>query len=145
MPSSFRYERAFCRNLGWITEWEQQLLRDRRVAIAGLGGVGGRHLLTLARLGIGAFHLADPDHFELANFNRQAGATLTRLGGEKLTTMTAMARDINPELRIVGFPEGVADHNVDSFLDGVDLFVDGLDFFLLDIRARVFRRCAELG
>jgi tRNA A37 threonylcarbamoyladenosine dehydratase len=60
------YATAFSRNLGWTTEWEQQALRARRVAIAGLGGVGGAHLLALARLGIGGFHIADLDRFDLA-------------------------------------------------------------------------------
>jgi tRNA A37 threonylcarbamoyladenosine dehydratase len=58
----FSYAQAFDRNIGWVTEPEQQLLRAKRIAIAGLGGVGGAHLLTLARLGIGGFHLADFDH-----------------------------------------------------------------------------------
>ena len=59
----FDYEEAFSRNLGWVTPAEQQTLRSKRIAIAGLGGVGGAHLLTLARLGIGRFHLADFDRF----------------------------------------------------------------------------------
>lgn len=46
----FEYDRAFSRNLGWLTEDEQRTLRDKRVAIAGLGGVGGVHLLTLSTL-----------------------------------------------------------------------------------------------
>ncbi|MFA9460946.1 ThiF family adenylyltransferase [Thiohalorhabdus sp. Cl-TMA] len=145
MRAGFRYEQAFCRNLGWVTEWEQQLLRDRTVAIAGLGGVGGSHLVTLTRLGVGGFHLADPDHFELANFNRQAGATMSRLGRDKLGVMTEVARDINPEVRIEGFPEGLTEDNLADFLAGVDLFIDGLDFFVLEIRARAFQRCAALG
>ena len=53
--AAFSYDEAFSRNIGWITEWEQQSLRRKRVAIAGMGGVGGVHLLTLTRLGIGAF------------------------------------------------------------------------------------------
>ena len=57
--SRFRYEDAFSRNLGWVTAGEQQILRGKRAAIAGLGGVGGSHLLTLTRLGIGAFNIAD--------------------------------------------------------------------------------------
>ena len=60
----FDYEEALSRNLGWVTEAEQALLRGKRVAIAGMGGVGGSHLLTLTRLGIGAFNLADFDRFE---------------------------------------------------------------------------------
>ena len=49
----FDYHAAFSRNLGWVTETEQDILRSKRVAIAGLGGVGGSHLLTLTRLGVG--------------------------------------------------------------------------------------------
>src|SRR4051812_19668227 len=62
-PSAFDYDEAFSRNLGWVTEAEQQRLRRARVCIAGLGGVGGIYLLTLARLGIGAFSVADFDRF----------------------------------------------------------------------------------
>jgi molybdopterin/thiamine biosynthesis adenylyltransferase/nitroreductase len=144
-PSSFCYGEAFDRNLGWLTEWEQQALRCKRVAIAGMGGVGGIHLLTLARLGIGGFAIADFDTFDLANFNRQAGAAVSTLGRPKLDVMATMARDINPELRLRRFPEGVTIGVIDDFLDGADLFVDGFDFFALDIRSRVFARCAELG
>ena len=50
MQGDFDYDTAFSRNLGWVTEAEQGLLRGKRVAIAGMGGVGGVHLLTLARL-----------------------------------------------------------------------------------------------
>ncbi|BBB59506.1 hypothetical protein UNDKW_1233 [Undibacterium sp. KW1] len=71
---SFDYDQAFSRNLGWFTEAEQAQLRGKKAAIAGMGGVGGAHLLTLARLGIGAFHIADFDQFDLPNMNRQAGA-----------------------------------------------------------------------
>ena len=71
-PEDFSYDEAFSRNLGWVTEAEQARLRRTRVCIAGLGGVGGVYLLTLARLGIGAFSIADFDSFALANFNRQA-------------------------------------------------------------------------
>ena len=80
MTTSFDYHLAFSRNLGWVTEAEQAALRSRRIAIAGLGGVGGSHLLTLTRLGIGKFTIADLDVFELANFNRQAGASLRHVG-----------------------------------------------------------------
>ena len=65
------YDEAFKANRGLISEEEQEKLRNCRVAIAGMGGVGGIHLVTLARLGIGKFTIADPDVFEVANFNRQ--------------------------------------------------------------------------
>ncbi|MGB8274979.1 MAG: ThiF family adenylyltransferase, partial [Alphaproteobacteria bacterium] len=143
--TSFRYDEAFSRNIGWVTEWEQKALKRKCVAIAGMGGVGGAHLLTLARLGIGKFRISDLDRFETANFNRQVGATAATIGQPKVDVLAAMARDINPDLEIAVFPEGVNDGNIDAFLEGADLFVDGFDFFVLDIRSKVFARCAELG
>lgn len=141
----FEYREAFSRNLGWVTESEQQSLRSKRVAIAGMGGVGGSHLLTLTRLGIGAFNLSDFDTFDVANFNRQAGAMVSTLGKPKVDTMRAMALDINPELDIRMFPGGVDDSNLDRFLDGVDLYVDSLDFFAFDARKKMFAACAAKG
>lgn len=143
--AGFDYDEAFDRNIGWVTEGEQSSLRQKRIAIAGMGGVGGVHLLTLARMGIGAFNIADLDSFELANFNRQAGAAVSTIGRSKVEVMAEMARDINPALDLQTFGEGVNAANIDDFLKNVDLFVDGFDFFVPDIRAKVFRRCAELG
>lgn len=121
------------------------MLRDRRIAIAGMGGVGGSHLLTLCRLGIGKFHLADFDTFDVVNFNRQAGAMVSTLGQHKLEVMIRQGRDINPELDITGFPQGVTEDNLEAFLDGVDLYVDGLDFFAFQARQQVFAACAKKG
>ena len=142
---SFSYEEAFSRNIGWLTRQEQGLLRQKRVAIAGLGGVGGVHLLTLCRLGIGKFHLADFDTFDLANFNRQAGATVGTLGQAKLEVMIQQAKDINPELELTGFADGITSSNLEEFLDGVDLYIDGLDFFAFEARQQVFAACAARG
>lgn len=143
--SVFDYHEAFSRNLGWVAEQEQDRLRSSRVAIAGMGGVGGFHLLTLSRLGVGAFNVADFDTFDLVNFNRQAGAGVSTLGKHKLDVMSAMARDINPELDLRQFPSGLDESVLDDFLTDVDLYVDGLDFFALDIRQAVFAACAKRG
>lgn len=144
-PPQFGYEDAFSRNIGWLTEAEQQVLRGKKIAIAGMGGVGGIHLLTLTRLGIGGFHIADLDTFEVANFNRQVGATMSTLGRAKVDVLAEMAKEINPELHIATFRNGIDEKNLDAFLDGIDLYVDGLDFFVLNVRAKIFARCAELA
>jgi tRNA A37 threonylcarbamoyladenosine dehydratase len=141
----FDYAEAFSRNIGWVTEQEQQQLRNARIAIAGMGGVGGSHLLTLARLGIGNFTIADLDRFELANFNRQAGANISTVGEEKIDVLERMAMQINPTMNIRRFDSGVSIDGVDDFLADADLYIDGLDFFVLDVRRKVFARCAELG
>ncbi len=141
----FDYQQAFSRNIGWVTEVEQEILRTKRIAIAGLGGVGGSHLLTLTRLGIGNFNIADFDRFEIQNFNRQAGASISHLNRPKVDVLAEMAVDVNPELDVVTFPDGVTDENLDQFLDGVDLYVDSLDFFALEIRNKVFAACDAKG
>ena len=123
------YNLALSRNIGWVTAASQAELRSKRVAIAGLGGVGGARFLTLERLGIGAFGLAEFGEFDLVNLNRQAGAMISTLGPPRLDALIAMALDINLELDIRPLPDGVTAANVDEFLRGADLYVDGLDFF----------------
>lgn len=145
MNSAFRYEEAFSRNLGWFTEAEQARLRHSTVAIAGLGGVGGIHLLTLARLGVGRFRIADFDAFDIANFNRQVGATMQSIGRPKIEVLAEDARAINPELEIELFPAGVSPDDPDAFLRGADVYVDGLDFFAFSARRSTFAACHRMG
>jgi len=80
MNSTFDYNLAFSRNIGWVKEQEQLLLQRQKIAIAGLGGVGGGYLIALSRLGVGKFNTSDLDVFELANFNRLAGAPISHIG-----------------------------------------------------------------
>ena len=142
---SFDYHTAFSRNIGWLTPDEQDILRSKRVAIAGLGGVGGSHLLTLTRLGIAAFTIADFDTFDQVNFNRQAGASLSTIGHRKTGVLKSRALDINPELDLKVLDTGVNEDNIDELLTNIDLYVDGLDFFAMSVRRMVFAACYERG
>jgi len=143
--TAFSYEEAFSRNIGWFTESEQARLGKARVAIGGLGGVGGSHAITMARLGIGNFTISDLDTFDWPNMNRQAGAYVSTIGRPKLDTLAETLADINPGVGLRLLPNGVNDENLDEFLEGVDLYMDSLDIFALDIRRKVFARCRELG
>lgn len=144
-PVWFDYDLAFSRNIGWFSELEQQRLREKRVAIAGMGGVGGIHMLTLARLGVGRFHVSDMDRFELGNFNRQMAAYKHTLGQPKVDSVVALAKEINPELDVKVFGQGVDENNLEEFLEGVDVYIDGLDFFVLDIRRKLFALARKKG
>ncbi len=138
------YEDAISRNIGWVTEEEQQTLRSKCVAIAGLGGVGGAHLITLVRLGVSRFRISDFDDFEVHNFNRQEGANMRTIGRAKLQVMEERAKEINPEVVIQVFEKGIDASNVNAFFKGVDLYVDSLDFFALEARKLAFRVCERL-
>lgn len=136
---------AFARNVGLLDANDLVKLKDATVAVPGLGGVGGAHVISLVRLGIGRFHLADMDVFNPVNVNRQYGAQVPDFGEKKLDAMSKNALNINPYLHIESYPDGVTEENVDAFLDGVDIVVDGLDFFVFDVRRMVFKKALEQG
>lgn len=138
---NFDYNESVSRNIGWVSEMEQQVLRAKKIAIAGMGGVGGINFLTSVRLGIGNFHITDFDKFELVNFNRQVGATVSSINKMKADVLIAMAKDINPSLNIQNYPNGVSSGNVSQFLDGVDLFFDCIDLFCVEARRLVYAEC----
>ena len=72
-------------------------LAGSRVAVFGLGGVGGYALEALARSGIGALDLVDHDAVSLSNFNRQILATCRTLGSFKADAAKERVHDINPD------------------------------------------------
>lgn len=141
----WNYDEAFSRNIGLLTCEEQDRLRRSRVAIAGMGGVGGVHLITLARTGIGNFTIADPDCFELANMNRQYGARVDTVGRPKAEVMAEEVRRINPEADVRVFNEPIGAENIEKFLEGVDVVVDGLDYFSIRARRLLFREARRHG
>ena len=137
----FDYDSAFSRNIGWLTTAEQSFLASKKVAIAGMGGVGGEYLVTLSRLGLQRFSIADFDTFEVHNFNRQAGAFMSTLDQAKAEVMRDVALDINPNAEITCFNEAIDENNIDAFLEDVDVYVDSLDFFVPYARYLVYRHC----
>lgn len=135
----------FSRNIGLISETTQAKLFQTRVAVAGTGGVGGIHLLTLARMGIGKFTIADMDIYERANISRQFGAKHSTIGERKTNVLASLLKDINPSVDVRVFSEGVNRENIDDFLQDADFFVDGIDFFEIDIRRALFSSARRMG
>lgn len=143
--TTFDYDLAFSRNHGITSDNQQNQLKNATVAIAGMGGVGGDYLITLARCGIGNFKISDFDEFEVANFNRQYGAMISTVGQPKMDVMENFALDINPEMRIETFDNGINESNVNDFLDKVDVFVDAVEFFEIDAHRLLINACMEKG
>lgn len=141
---SFQAE-AFSRNIGLLTLAEQEKLRLSKIAIPGMGGVGGVHLTTLLRTGVSQFHISDLDEFELANMNRQYGSKIKNLDQPKVDSMAEEAVEINPFANITTFSGGISEDNIDDFLDGVDIVVDGMDAFNIYIRRLIFNKAHEKG
>ena len=137
---SFNYKEAFQRNLGLVDEQEQEIIKNTTIAIPGMGGVGGSHLIALVRQGFENFHIADMDEYEVKNINRQYGATTKTINKSKVLTMKERALEINPNCKIKVFEKGINKENIDLFLEDVDISIDGLDFFEVDIRRLFYNK-----
>ena len=139
------YLKRFTRNIGLLTEKEQLKLKDSTVAIAGVGGVGGFPAERLARLGVGCIKIADPEVFTESDLNRQFGSSTKTLGKKKVDVISEILKDINPEIKVDVYPEGVNKGNIDNFLDGVDLVIDAIEFFTFEARLVLYPKAREKG
>lgn len=142
---TFTTAQAFSRNRGLISDQEQQLLLTQLVVIPGCGGIGSTVAETLARLGIGRFRLCDPDTYDVANFNRQLGATMATVGQNKAEAVAERILQINPEAQIDIVNRPINRENVAQFVAGASLVLDGLDFFALTARRALFSAARDAG
>ena len=104
-------------------------LASAKVAIFGLGGVGGYVLEGLARAGVGRFLLADCDVFSESNLNRQILATRDAVGRKKTEVARERVQAINPAATVETFDEFLDAENVPELLarGGISFAVDAVD------------------
>jgi hypothetical protein len=100
---NFDYETFTTRNFGFVSHEEQARLHAGGVFVAGVGGMGGACLASLARAGVGRLAFADIDVFEVSNLNRQVFATLATVGHEKAAASAEAVKQINPQLELEVF------------------------------------------
>ncbi len=120
--------RRFERNLGFLTYEEQERISNATVSIAGAGGDGGMLAIGLARIGVGEIRLADPDQFEIENVNRQAACNEETIGSNKAEAVGSVIREINPNIKLQIYDEGINQDNVDEFVRGSNLVIDETEF-----------------
>lgn len=119
-------------------------LSDTRVAVFGIGGVGGYTVEALVRAGVGALELFDNDTVSESNLNRQIIALHSTVGQYKTDVAVARALDINPDVRIGAhhmffLPENA--HEVD--FGAYDYVVDAVD--TVAAKMELIRRCKAAG
>ena len=122
----FDYEEFTTRNIGFVSEAEQEALRSACVFVCGTGGMGGACVLALARMGVGRLVVADIDTFELSNLNRQAFAFLHSIGKHKAEATRDQCLEINPEMEIEVLGENWPDH-VQRAVETSCVVVNGTD------------------
>ena len=103
-------------------------LRRSRVAVFGIGGVGGYAVEALARGGIGALDLIDSDRVSLTNLNRQLHATHSTIGRYKVDVAAERIRDINPDCKVMTHRTFFLPETKDEFdFTQYDYVVDAID------------------
>ena len=121
-------EEQFIRTQMLLGSEAMNRLRNSRVAIFGIGGVGGYAAEALARSGIGAFDLIDMDMVSISNINRQIIAAMSTVGRYKTEVMRDRILDINPQADVVVhncfyLPENEQEFNFNQY----DYIVDAVD------------------
>ncbi|MBQ6197245.1 MAG: tRNA threonylcarbamoyladenosine dehydratase [Lachnospiraceae bacterium] len=118
----------FARTQLLLGQEAMERLYQKRVAVFGIGGVGGYVCEALVRSGIGAFDLIDSDTVSLTNLNRQIIATRKTLGQYKVDVMRDRMLEINPEVRVRVHKCFFLPENADEFPFGeYDYVVDAVD------------------
>lgn len=103
-------------------------LKNSRVAVFGIGGVGGYVCEALVRSGVGHFDLIDSDTVCMSNLNRQIIATRSTLGEYKVDVMKKRMSDINPDVDVRVHKSFFLPENSDSFpFEEYDYVVDAVD------------------
>lgn len=130
----------FRQNCDVYSKEQMQRLLQARVAIAGLGGLGGRVTELLARLGVCHFTLCDCDEFSESNLNRQAFCTEKSIGWRKTTTLELAVSDIAEYARVRRLSLVLDERTIPDFLENADIVFDCLDD--IQTKALLERACA---
>lgn len=126
MPTDM--EAQFSRTGLLLGEEAMQRLRSARVAIFGIGGVGGYTAEALVRSGIGHIALIDSDTVSVTNINRQLFATHSTVGKRKVDVAMQRLLDINPQLDVTVYPLFYTPETADRFdFTQYDYIVDAID------------------
>lgn len=121
-------ENQYTRTIAVLGEDAIERLKNCRVAVFGVGGVGSYTVEALARAGVGAIDLIDNDTFNVTNINRQLYATHKTVGQYKVDVAAARIHDINPECKVTAHKMFYLPENSEALdLSQYDYIVDAID------------------
>jgi molybdopterin/thiamine biosynthesis adenylyltransferase len=105
----------------------QERLKEAKIVIAGVGGLGSAVALYLVAAGVGTVRLIDPDTIELSNLNRQVLHWTDDLGRRKVLSAAEKLKRLNPRADIEAIDQPLTEENIPALISGFDLVVDALD------------------
>lgn len=136
-------QERYIRNIPALSAQECALLREKKVLVAGCGGLGGHIIELLARLGVGGIIAADGDVFEESNLNRQLLSEMPLLGTSKAEAAKARAARVNPDVQLQAVHAFITEENAAGLISGCDAVLDALDN--IPARKALASACADAG
>ena len=125
--SEDRYSRF--RVLDGIGETGLLRIREAKIAVVGIGGLGSVSARQLASLGVGTLRIVDRDIVELSNLQRQLLYTAEDVGKPKVEVAMSRLHQINADVMVEPWALSVTELTADRVVEGMDIVVDGLDSF----------------
>lgn len=137
-------DNAFLRTQSLIGESALEKLNSSKVAVFGLGGVGGYCAEALARSGVGEIALIDGDKIDVTNLNRQIIATRQNVGVLKTVAAKQRILSINPNCKVEEYPLFFLPENADTIdFKKYDYVIDAVD--TVTAKLEIISRCKQYG
>lgn len=133
----------YSRNIGSISQCEQDKLFQSNVTVVGCGGIGGHAIEMLSRVGVGNIRVVDYDVFDVSNLNRQLLSTMDSIGRFKVQEAKARVKAIDNRIQVAVINDVLDKDNAVSIINGSDVVVDALDN--INTRFIVQEACESLG
>lgn len=140
---NLKYEEVYARTMGLFTPEENARIKNARLFIAGVGGIGGAQAAALARMGVAEITIMDPGVFDEPDLNRQYGALVSTLGKNKALATAEILRDIAPFTKITAYDKALSEEELRTEIkkttEVVINSVDLSDFKYYSLVARLAR------
>lgn len=122
-----RVDKRYLRNIPALTKEECELLRNKKIAVIGCGGLGSYIVELMTRIGVGYIRVVDGDVFDETNLNRQLLSELSLIGKTKAEAAATRVKRINQDVETEIKPTFLNEQNAAELIFGCDVVLDGLD------------------
>lgn len=133
----------YMRNIPALSEAECALLRGKKAAVIGCGGLGGHIIELLARVGVGHIVAVDGDSFDESNLNRQLLSETALIGKSKAQAAKERVQRINPDVDVRAVEAFLCKDKAAGIISGCDAVLDALDN--VNARRVLSRACEDAG
>lgn len=121
--------------------FDSNILKNKRVIVFGVGGVGGYAIEALVRTGVGNITIYDYDIVDITNINRQIIALESNIGLKKIDVMKKRLLDINPSINVLAYDLKITEENINQIDLSCDYVIDCID--MVKSKLALIKRCKD--